>query len=203
MRDNGTRQVLIHSLTRRAKRAKIKRDETFPYTLYKNICFSLPLTLHDFGCCFYHIIRRYFLLHSAMSTEERRERTVYIPLWFEGWNAWSNERCSSNCIGARSIVRSFCLSCNQLALFYNTLFHCTKDAYRRKIYHRIQCIYIAQRSHWIVRVSYKYFFICIILTTVYKPYLIFLIAQIFCRFVQRMQKLSHMLHGVPHSLQAF
>lgn len=51
-------------------------------------------------------------------------------------------------------------SCDPSASSYNTCFLCTTVEHRRKIYRKIQWIYIAQRLLWIVRVSYSFFFIC-------------------------------------------
>lgn len=61
---------------------------------------------------------------------------IYAPfLWvvraFAGWYAWLDERCSSLCIDAYSIVWSSGLLCDPIASFYNTRFHCTTSAYRR------------------------------------------------------------------------
>lgn len=100
-----------------------------------------------------------------------------VPLWlllaFVRWKVWSHKRRSSNRVGTRSVVRSFCLSCDSIALSNNTWLQCTTIACRRKIYRKIQYVYIAQRSLWIVRVSYKFFLICDNANvTVYKPYLI-------------------------------
>ena len=83
---------------------------------------------------------------------------VYTPSDSHDHSYHGTHNRTSNHIGARSIVRSPSLV--PLVLSFNSCFHCTTVAYRRKIYRKIQCIYIAQRSLWIVRVSYEYFFIC-------------------------------------------
>lgn len=64
---------------------------------------------------------------------------------------------STNCNGACSIVQLSGLLWDPIALFYNTPFHCTTDAFRHKIYCKIQCAYIAQRLLWIVQVRMSTF----------------------------------------------
>lgn len=71
----------------------------------------------------------------------------------------SYERRSSIHIGARSIVWLSSLPCDPIAISYNTRFNWTTVAYRCKKNRKVQLGYIAQRSSWIVRVSYEYFFI--------------------------------------------
>lgn len=48
--------------------------------------------------------------------------------------------------------------CASMRLLLN-LYHCTTVAYIRKIYCNIQCVYTVQRSLWILRVLYEYFFL--------------------------------------------
>lgn len=72
----------------------------------------------------------------------------------------SCERRSSYHICERSIVWSSGLPCDPIALSHNTRFNWTTVAYRCKKNRKVQLGYIAQRSSWIVRVSYEYYFIC-------------------------------------------
>lgn len=72
----------------------------------------------------------------------------------------SCERRSSYHICERSIVWSSGLPCDPIAWSYNTRFNWTTVAYRCKKNRKVQLGYIAQRSSWIVRVSYEYYFIC-------------------------------------------
>lgn len=81
-----------------------------------------------------------------MSTEGRRKRVVYIPCLIRTMK--SIIRRLSDRIGTRLIVRLVGLLCYPIALHvsYNTRFLCSKVVYRRQIYRKIQCIYIAQQS---------------------------------------------------------
>lgn len=64
--------------------------------------------------------------------------TLVYPLWLVRWfirrYAWSDKRHSFYRIGTRSIVQSPGLSCDPIALSYNTRFHCTPVEYRQTIY---------------------------------------------------------------------
>lgn len=106
------------------------------------------------------------------------------PIWlaraFVQCNAWTNERRSANCIGARPTVRLAGNSCDPIALSYSTRFHCTSVAYKRKIYSKIHCIYIAERRFESCEFCMSTFSFANTLWTVYDPYLIFSVARIFC-----------------------
>lgn len=116
----------------------------FTYTVNMHIVYEAYLfqaTIYlDFGCCFCHL-----LLHSTIYMKSV-ETCINLPLWLDQayirWNAWSDERRSSYCIAARSIVRSFSLSCDPIALYYNTCFHCKTVAYWRRLNRKIQCVVI-------------------------------------------------------------
>lgn len=145
------------------------------YALYiKHICFRLQLTLilvvafvffkGSISCCI-----QSFLLKSDGNGRYMYRYPIWLARAFVQCNAWTNERRSADCIGARPIVRLSGHSCDPIALSYSTRFHCTSVAYQRKIYSKIHCIYIAERSLWIVRVLYEYFFICKYLVNSLRP----------------------------------
>lgn len=116
------------------------------YKLHKDICFMLQLTF-DFGCCFCYVLgRRPLFTYFYWRASETGGKGIY-PLWparaFVRWNAWSDERRTSFCIGARSIVHLAICAIHRIIL-QNSL-HCTAVASRRKIYSKIHCVNFAQR----------------------------------------------------------
>ena len=85
---------------------------------------------------------------------------VYTPSDSHDHSYHGTHNRTSNHIGARSIVRSPSLSRVPIVLSFNSCFHCTTVAYRRKIYRKIQCVYIAQRSLRSCEIRTNTFFIC-------------------------------------------
>lgn len=156
------------------------------YALYnKHICFRLQLTLilvvafvffkGSIFCCI-----QPFLLKSDGNGRYMYRYPIWLARAFVQCNAWTKERRSANCIGARPIVRLSGHSCDPIALSHSTRFHCTSVAYQRKIYSKIHCIYIAERRFESCEFCMSTFSFANTLWTVYDPYLIFSVARIFC-----------------------
>lgn len=115
---------------------------------------------------FENLLGPYLFLHFNISTEDRASLSGglyrYTPL------TRTIISTMKRMIGRKPLILSYCasiaqssgLSCNLIVISYNTRVHCTTVAHRRKIHRKCQCVYIAQRLLWIVRVSYRYFFIC-------------------------------------------
>lgn len=134
-----------------------------------------------FYCCFCHFLGRYLLLNLTIFTSETGG--IFTPLTRTSNLQIKIGRALLVLLHWRLIIRPIiCLSCDPLALSNNARFYCTTITYRRNLYRKIQSVYIAQRSLWIVWISYRYFLYAIILAAVKEPYLIFLVNQIFCRF---------------------
>lgn len=131
-----------------------KRANSFliQFILCKLLCFRPQLTLILALFCHF---RRYFLFEATIFTKKRRTRAVYItPL-----SLTSNHR-------MKRMIRLL-----QLVLLHWRTFSCPiiwsfmlsyriiLQIYRHDIHNTIQCVYISQRSLWIVRVSHDYYFI--------------------------------------------
>lgn len=104
------------------------------YALYiKHICFRLQLTLilvvafvffkGSIFCCI-----QPFLLKSDGNGRYMYKYPIWLARAFVQCNAWTKERRSANCIGARPIVRLSGHSCDPIALSHSTRFHCTSVA---------------------------------------------------------------------------
>lgn len=105
------------------------------------------------------------------------------PIWlaraFVQCNAWTNERRSANCIGARPIVRLSGHSCDPIALSYSTRFHCTSHINARFIA-RFTAFTSQNGRFESCEFCMSTFSFVNTLWTVYDPYLIFSVARIFC-----------------------
>ncbi len=94
----------------------------------------------DHGCCCTNISSPDGAYAEYQTTTTRTAATRAHARWL----AWSYVRRTSNCINARSIVRSPDYSCDAVASSYNTHLNCcTANAPGRKIYRKIYYISLA------------------------------------------------------------
>lgn len=154
--------------------------------MYKHICFwtQLTLILAVSFVIFLGSIFSWFQLFLLKNIGNGQY--VYPSDSFEhSYNGMHDRTSTTSSIAlahVHAVVRSTGLPCDYIALSYNTRFYCTTVEYSCKIYCKIQCVYIAQQSLWIVRVLYKYFFIWYYFGNSFWAISTFLVAWIFCPF---------------------
>lgn len=140
------------------------------YKLHKDICFMLQLTF-DFGCCFCYVLgRRLLFTYFYWRASETGEKGIYTPSDPHGHSYGEthdlDERRTSFCIGARSIVHLAICAIHRIILQHSL--HCTTVASRRKIYSKIHCVNFAQRCPESCEFRSSNFSYAIILATVYE-----------------------------------
>lgn len=174
--DIGIRQVLTANSQKEQNEQKIKLRRIVPLHVYS-----------VWWPWFWLLLGRYHLLHLTISTDEHRKWAVcsIYPLWqvFIRWNAWLDE--TSTLPIALVHVQS-----SDHLVFHAILSHyLTTPAFIVQHLH-IDTKYIARFNAFTMhngrskmcKFRTSTFSYAIILATVCKSYLIFLVAQIFCRF---------------------
>lgn len=138
---NDCNSPSLNPISDRAKWAKVKRGWTV--LLYSIHCVSISVSGHNRPWFLLLILLvivlggispciQLFLLKSVENGDEGiNTLSDSYKHSYDKTNDLTKRRLSY-CIGTRSIVRPSGLSCNHIALSYNTRFHCTIVAYRRK-----------------------------------------------------------------------